>query len=156
MEIEVHNHENNAIYCCYWLIYHYDNIVIISGNKVTNYLLINLFNNNEFMYWNIFSFFDCRLTQEGINDFSKLSQLRNAEIAELCTSCSIEDFQQLKSLVKSAQSLTADSLDTSGWSGWSWFLFVIKLGKLLNTCLYGTMWKERTSHLHDCMLFVDL
>lgn len=153
----MHNHENNAIYCCYnWLIYHYENIVIISGNRVTNYLLINLFNNNAFMYWIFFSFFDCRLTQEGINDFSKLSQLRNAEIAELCTSCSIEDFQQLKSLVKSAQSLTADSGDTSDWSGWSWFLFVIKLGKLFNTCLYGTMWKERTSHLHDCMLFVDL
>lgn len=152
----MHNHENDAIYCGYWLIYHYDNIVIISGNRVTNYLLINLFNNNAFMYWNFFSFFDCRLTQEGINDFSKLSQLRNAEIAELCTSCSIEDFQQLKSLMKSAQSLTADSLDTSGWSGWSWFLFVIKLGKLFNTCLYGTMWKEWTSHLHDCMLFVDL
>lgn len=152
----MHNHENNAIYCGYWLIYHYDNIVIMSGNRVTNYLLINLFNNNEFMYWIFFSFFDCRLTQEGINDFSKLSQLRNAEIAELCTSCSIEDFQQLKHLVKSAQSLTADSGDTSDWSGWSWFLFVIKLGKLFNTCLYGTMWKERTSHLHDCMLFVDL
>lgn len=50
IEIEVHNHENNAIYCCYWLIYHYDNIIIISSNRVTNYLLINLFNNNEFMY----------------------------------------------------------------------------------------------------------
>lgn len=68
-----------------------------------------------------------RLTQEGINDISKLSQLRNAEIAELCTSCNIEDFQQLRHLVKTAQSSIDDSLDTSGWSGWSWFFFIIKL-----------------------------
>lgn len=51
IEIEVYNYENNVIYCCYnWLIYYYENIVIIFGNRVINYLLINLFNKNVFMY----------------------------------------------------------------------------------------------------------
>lgn len=46
----MYNYENNVVYCGDWLNYYYDNIVIIFGNRVINYLLINLFNNNEFMY----------------------------------------------------------------------------------------------------------
>lgn len=78
--------------------------------------------------------FICRLTDEGVTDFSKLALLGDDRIILIGGSSSIKELQHLKQLVKTAQSLTEDSYHANGWSWWSWVFFILKIGTC-NKCL---------------------